>query len=235
MALAGIVQSAAPGLLGFDSDTVITANVARQFAAQGYSFCVRYVSRGPQPQDDLSTTEASGILDAKLALMPVQHVRVPGWQPSAALGEKDGTFAAQNSSLVGFPPGVNVWCDLEGVKNGTSAGDVIGYCNAWYIAVKSAAYLPGLYVGANAILSDQQLGNLKFQNYWRAQSNVPNVRSRGYQLIQLFPEVTRNGIGVDIDVTQDDYKKGQVQWLVRAGEKSSDTVRKAAKKPKRRL
>ena len=234
MALAGTVQSAAPGLLGFDANTVITSNVARQFAAQGYSFCIRYVSRGPQPQGDLSASEATIILDAKLALMPVQHVRVPGWQPSPALGEKDGTFAAQNSSLVGFPPGVTVWCDLEGIKNGSSADDVIGYCNAWYVAVKSAAYVPGLYVGANAILSDQQLANLKFQNYWRSQSNVPNVRSRGYQLIQLFPEVTRNGIGIDIDVTQNDYRNGQVQWLVRAGKTSSHTFRKAAKKSKQR-
>ncbi len=232
MALAGTVQGAAPGLLGFDSNAVISANVARQFAAQGYIFCIRYVSRGPQSKDDLSAAEANVILDAKLALMPVQHVRAPGWQPSAALGDKDGTFAARNSSLVGFPPGINVWCDLEGIKNGTSADDVIGYCNAWYVSVKSAAYLPGLYVGANAILSDQQLANLKFQNYWRSQSNVPNVRSRGYQLIQLFPEVTRNRIGIDIDVTQNDYKEGQVQWLVRVGKTPSDTFRKAAKKPK---
>jgi glycoside hydrolase-like protein len=230
MALAGTVQSAAPGLLGFDANTVIASNVARQFSAQGYSFCIRYVSRGPQPQGDLSATEANVILDAKLALMPVQHVRAPGWQPSTALGEKDGTFAAQNSSLVGFPLGINVWCDLEGTKNGTSADDVIGYCNAWYVAVKSAGYLPGLYVGANAILSDQQLANLKFQNYWRSQSNVPNVRSRGYQLIQLFPEVMRNGIGIDIDVTQDDYKNGQVQWLVRAGKTPPDTFSRTAKK-----
>lgn len=232
MVLAGTVQSAAPGLLGFDSNAVITSNVARQFAAQGYSFCIRYVSRGPQPQDDLSAAEANVILDAKLALMPVQHARVPGWQPSAALGEKDAAFATQNSSLVGFPPGINVWCDLEGVKSGTSADDVIGYCNAWYVSVKNAGYLPGLYVGDNTILSDQQLANLKFQNYWRSQSNVPNVRSRGYQLIQLFPELTRNGIAIDIDVTQDDYKNGQVKWLVRVGEKSSDAFRRATTKPK---
>lgn len=230
MPLAGTVQTAAPGLLGFDSNTVITSKVARQFAAQGYSFCLRYVSRGPQAPDDLSTAEADVILDAKLALMPVQHVRKPSWQPSAALGERDGTFAAQNCTSIGFPPGLNVWCDLEGVKPGTSTDDVIGYCNAWYVAVKSAGYLPGLYVGYSAILNDQQLANLKFQNYWRSQSNVPNVSARGYQLIQLFPEVTRNGVPIDIDVTQDDYKKGQVHWLVRVGKSSSDTLRKAAQK-----
>jgi len=169
----------------------------------------------------LSAAEANAILDAGLALMPVQHVRTAGWKPSAVLGETDGTFAAQNSGLVGFPPGVNVWCDLEGVRRGTSPADVIAYCNAWYGAVKKAGYLPGLYVGANPILNEQQLVNLKFQNYWKSQSNVPNVGSRGYQLLQLFPSVTRNGIGIDINVTQNDYKTGQAQWLTRRSRTSS--------------
>ncbi len=215
MALSGAVQSAAPGLLGFDSNTKISPKVAQQFVTQGFRFCLRYVSRGPQPPGDLSAAEANGILDAGLALMPVQHVRASGWQPSPTLGERDGTFAAQNSRLVGFPPAVNVWCDLEGVRKGATSDEVIGYCNAWYAAVKSAGYLPGLYVGASSRLNEQQLANLEFQNYWRSQSNVPNVGSRGFQLIQLYPEVTRNGIGIDIDVTQSDYKNGQVRWLIR--------------------
>lgn len=216
MALLGGVQSAVPGLLGFDSNTVITSTVAQMFVAQGYHFCLRYVARGPQPPGDLSIGESNVILDAGLALMPVQHGRPSGWEPSAGLGESDGTFAAQNCNRIGFPPGISVWCDLEGVKKGVKTDDVIGYCNAWYVAVKKVGYLPGLYVGPKAMLNDQQLANLKFQKYWRSQSNVPNVGSRGYQLVQLYPSVIRNGIGIDIDVTQNDYKNGQVQWLSRA-------------------
>jgi hypothetical protein len=216
MSLDGAVQSASAGLLGFDSNTVITAAVATQFAAQGYSFCVRYLSRGAEAAHDLSAAEAEVILQSGLALMAVQHVRAPGWQPTVALGQQDGAAAAQNAQTVGFPAGVNVWCDLEGVQSGTSAQNVSDYCNAWFTEVANAGYLPGLYVGDCCILDEHQLYSLKFQHYWRSQSNVPNIQSRGYQMIQLYPSVTRNGIGIDIDVTQNDYKSGQVQWLRRA-------------------
>ena len=215
MALSGSVQSAAPGLLGFDSNTVITAAVAKNFVDQGYSFCIRYLSRGAEAASDLSAAEADVILQSGLALMAVQHVRKAGWQPTGALGQQDGQAAGQNAATVGFPGGVSLWCDLEGVLAGTDAQDVIDYCNSWFTAVSGAGYIPGIYVGDSCILNEQQLFSLKFQHYWRSQSNVPNVRSRGYQMIQLFPSVNKNGIGIDFDVTQNDYKNGQAQWLVR--------------------
>ncbi|HET9364918.1 MAG TPA: DUF1906 domain-containing protein [Candidatus Angelobacter sp.] len=215
MSLEGSVQSAITGLLGFDSNTVITAAAAQNFFAQGYRFCLRYLSRGPESPSDLSAPEAEVILQSGLALMAVQHVRKAGWQPTGALGQQDGQDAAQNASDVGFPSGVSIWCDLEGVLSGTVAQDVIDYCDSWFTEVANAGYVPGLYVGSSCVLNEQQLFNLKFQHYWRSQSNVPNVGSRGYQMIQLFPEVPVNGIKVDIDVTQSDFKQGQVKWLVR--------------------
>ncbi|HLJ90946.1 MAG TPA: DUF1906 domain-containing protein [Candidatus Angelobacter sp.] len=230
MALTGTIQGAEPGLLGFDASTVITSTVAKQFRAQGFSFCVRYVARGPQGPTDLSAAEADVILGAGLALMAVQHVRKVGWQPTGDLGEQDGKNAAQNAGVIGFPPGVNLWCDLEGVKKDTKPEDVAQYCNRWFAAVAELGYVPGLYVGDSAILDDLQLAELKFQHFWRSQSNVPNVRSRGYQLIQLYPQVQKNGIGIDIDVTQDDFKKGQVQWLVRGAKKSASAKSVPAKK-----
>jgi len=216
MALSGSVQNATPGLLGFDSNTVITINTAQNFFAQGYRFCIRYLSRGPQAASDLSAVEAENILQSGLALMAVQHVRKAGWQPTAMLGQQDGTDAGSNGATVELPAGVNIWCDLEGVEAGTAAQDVIDYCNMWFTEVANAGYVPGLYVGDSCILNEHQLFDLKFQHYWRSLSNVPNIRSRGYQLIQLFPELNKNGIGIDIDVTQSDYKQGQVQWLIRA-------------------
>jgi hypothetical protein len=89
--------------------------------------------------------------------MAVQHVRDPGWRPTSSLGEQDGTNAANNALAVGFPPGVNVWCDLEGVNSSSTAQDVIDYCNSWYDAFSAAGYAPGLYVGANAVLTGDQL------------------------------------------------------------------------------
>jgi len=215
MPLAATVQSAPAGAPGFDSDTVIGASAAQQFYADGYRFCVRYLSLGAQQStSDLTTAEATAILASGLALMPVQHVRYPGWMPTASLGQQDGTHAASHAGAIGFPPGVNVWCDLEGVGASAAAADVVAYCNAWYTAVAAAGYAPGLYVGASAGLNGQQLYELQFQHYWKSESNVPAVAVRGYQMVQSPAPAPVEGVSIDRDVTQTDNLGGQVLWLV---------------------
>jgi hypothetical protein len=215
MALSGNIQSAPNGALGFDADTPIPSSAAQQFASQGYTFCVRYLSRTQgQLPGDLSANEANAILSAGLALMSVQHVRGEGWSPTAALGQQDGTNAGYNAGEIGFPAGVNVWCDLEGVNPASVPPDVIGYCNAWYDGVAAAGFVPGLYVGANCILDGQQIYDLKFQHYWKSLSRVPVLPARGYQLIQTLVPQPVNGIGIDQDVAQTDSAGGQALWLI---------------------
>jgi len=217
MALSGEVQGAIPSVPGFDSDTVITASLAQQFYANGYKFCLRYLSLAEELPQDLSTQEATDILNSGLALMPVQHVREPGWFPSQGLGNEDGQNAAANAQNVGFPVEVNIWCDLEGVNPAADVAAVLDYCRAWYNAVNVAGYTPGLYVGYDTLLNGQQLYDLPFQHYWRSQSSVPDIPTRGYQLLQLFPSIIANGIAIDLDVTRNDAEGGQAQWVCRAG------------------
>jgi len=215
--LPGTVQAAGTGLKGFDTNTVITLALAQQFKASGYAFCIRYLSRGAgQSSNDLSNKEATNILNGGLALSAVQHVAAnypPGWSPTAALGTTYGTNAASNAASTGLPTGMNLWCDLEGVVPTAADDDVIGYCQAWYAAVAAAGYVPGLYVGANCILTGDQLyNNLSFQHYWKSLSKVPAIPNRGYQMVQ-GGSVTVNGIGIDPDTTQTDSKGGTVLWL----------------------
>jgi hypothetical protein len=214
MTLSGVIQPAPSGTLGFDSDTVITSSVAGQFMQQGYRFCLRYLSiTAGESSGDLSATEAGNILSAGLALMPVQHVRSAGWNPTGSLGQEDGTNAANNAVAVGFPAGVNVWCDLEGVSSASSAQDVIDYCTSWFTTVSGPGFVPGLYVGANAVLSGQQLYDLPFQHYWQSCSEVPALPVRGYQMVQTLVQEPVNGIGIDKDITQTDNEGGQALWL----------------------
>ena len=216
MSLPGQVQPAPSSTLGFDADTVISSSVAQQFFQQGYRFCLRYLSLGsPEDSGDLSPEEAGNILQSGLALMAVQHVRDPGWRPTSSLGTQDGTNAVNNALAVGFPPGVNVWCDLEGVNSSSSAQEVIDYCNSWYDAVAEPGYVPGLYVGANAGLTGDQLyWDLLFQHYWQSCSQVPALPVRGYQMVQTLVQQSVNGIGIDQDTTQTDNQGGQVLWLI---------------------
>jgi hypothetical protein len=217
MTLPGTVSAAAGDSLGFDTDGIVTAAAAAAFFAQGFQFCIRYVSRvAQQNANDLSAPEALDLLNAGLALMPVQHVRGAGWSPTAALGSSDGVHAAYHAFVIGFPPGVNIWCDLEGVEPVASAQQVINYCNAWFDAVDAAGYVPGIYVGADAILEGPTLRHsLKFAHYWKSLSRVPDIPGRGYQMIQSN-EHDANGVSIDENRTQTDLLGGAVLWLAPA-------------------
>jgi len=215
--LSGKVTKALTGLKGFDSDTIINKDTANKFKKDGYSFCFRYLSREKGQQDgDLSFQEANDILNSGLALSAVQHVSSPGWIPTGSLGTTYGENAAYNAASIGLPKGMNIWCDLEGIAKGTDSNTVIAYCNAWYDAVYKAGYIPGIYIGANAILNSQQLyWDIKFQHFWKSMSNVPCVANRGYQLIQSSQPNHINGISIDEDITHNDYKGDSVLWLVK--------------------
>src|SRR5580692_12567876 len=115
--LPGSVQPALAGLLGFDVNQVLTAEQALGFKNAGYAFCIRYLPRAAAlAAGNLTKAEARNILGAGLALMPVQHVSLPGWQPNTNLGTAYGNFAANyTAQVVNLPSGVNVWCDLEEV------------------------------------------------------------------------------------------------------------------------
>jgi hypothetical protein len=125
----------------------------------------------------------------------------------------DGVLAAYHAFVIGFPQGVNVWCDREGVSGNASHQQVIDYCNSWYDAVASAGDVPGLYVGADGVLDGHDLRfRLKFAHYWKSLSDVPEVEGRGYQMVQGDEQIV-NGVSIDQDLTQIDLLGDTVFWL----------------------
>jgi hypothetical protein len=214
MALPGSVTRASVGAHGFDTDTKLTMASARHLQKAGFAFCIRYLSRADAEADsDLTTAEATAIINAGLALMPVQHVARAGWLPSATLGTTNGKNAAKHAQSVGFPVGVNLWLDLEGVSDSASSRQVIDYCNAWFAEVDTAGLVSGLYVGPQAILNGHDLFfRLRTKHYWKSASHVPNVENRGYQMIQSLP-TNVVGINIDSDVTKNDDFDDAVIWL----------------------
>lgn len=220
--LVGNIEKAPAGLLGFDCASKLTPSTIQKFVndLDDFKFCLRYLSLEEQKVSvDLSVEEAENILDAGLALSPVQRVRFSGWVATGALGIITGKNAAKNAKFIGFPAGINVWLDLEGVKSSTSADNVKAYCNNWFDEVAKEGYVPGIYVGAGAILNGSQLATLKFEHYWESGSRVPNIPDRGYQLIQTIPNPplgeVRHGITIDFDRTRIDDQGDQVLWLRR--------------------
>jgi hypothetical protein len=186
--LDGHVYTAPDGVRGFDADEKITPQAAAAFYAYGYRFCLRYVGRVRSNAKDLKRAEAEGLLAAGLGLMPVQHVASEtAWTPTPEKGVSYGAFAAAEAARIGIPPGVTIWCDLEGVKVGTDPAEVIEYCNEWHSAVAGAAFVPGLYVGWRAGLNATQLyHDLRFTHYWAAYNlNADRApATRGVQMRQ---------------------------------------------------
>jgi Rv2525c-like, glycoside hydrolase-like domain len=209
MALNAKVTPAASGLIGWDTNAKVSAAVAKDFRSKGFSFCMRYLTRarGNENPGDLTEAEAATILQAGLWLGAVQHVAPEGWSATAALGAQYGANAAANARAIGLPAGLNLWLDLEGVSNTSSHQDVIDYCNNWFSAVDGAGYVSGVYVGANAVLTGDELFlRLRTMHYWRSGSSVPDIPHRGYQLIQHIAEIDR-------DVTRTDNLGGAALLL----------------------
>jgi hypothetical protein len=124
-------------------------------------------------------------------------------------GAADGTAAAKNALAIGYPKGACLWLDLEGAI--PSAADCIAYVNAWYEAAAAAgmnASALGVYVGPGVPLTPTELyQKLYLARYWKAGAIVPDVQSRGYQMMQLYPgnQTIAPGILIDYDVIQDDF------------------------------
>jgi hypothetical protein len=196
-----------PGTRGFDCNARVTPDAAKRMAAAGYRFAVRYVRRSQQHDYDINAGEILSLLNAGLGVMIVQHVALPGWMPSAALGAAYGGVAAGEAHAAGLPRGVTLWCDLEGVDPDADAVSVIGFCNAWYDRAKAAGYEPGLYVGDSCGLTAQQLyRNLRFGLYWSSYNlnadNVPAVR--GVCMKQrAYPAPEKRVAGVPFEYDED--------------------------------
>ncbi len=164
------VVTLAAGTRGVDCNQPIDEEGARALYEKGFRFAVRYVGRRENLPHDITRGEILELFDAGLALMLVQHVEsADSWYPTHAKGREYGLHAGINAAELGVPSGATVWCDLEGVAEGTQPADVIAYAQQWFSAVQNAGYLPGLYVGWRCGLTPSQLyRSLSFARYWSA-------------------------------------------------------------------
>lgn len=206
-----LTEKATVGALGVDTVATITQAQALSLAKHGYSFVVRYLG-------GVTQEEVANIFFAELAIMLVGYSRGVGWLPTAALGSYDGASAVAHTKALQLPPGLTLWCDLEGMSG--TAADTIEYAEAWGAQVAAAGYVPGVYVGAGIPLDAQQLYALNnIHAYWHSCSVVPDVGSCSYQMYQLNPpnivfakDAGVAALEVDIDVVQQDHSGRLPFW-----------------------
>jgi len=206
------VKTASPSQ-GFDVNAPLSAKMAAAFKSAGNSFAIRYLPRTPALiPGNLTAAEMEIILAAGLSLMAVQHVSLPNWMPSAALGASYGGYAASYGKSIGWPPGAPIYCDLEEVSTAAAAQDVINYFTAWAKAVTDAEYVAGIYVGWQVILSDQQLYDLPTKSFWKAYNCDQSIPTRGWQILQ-HPQLRMSGIEYDPDTIQADELGDLPVWV----------------------
>jgi hypothetical protein len=219
----GTVVQAQAGIMGFDTTEVLNAVSARNYFNKGYRFCVRYVGRGKGKSNyvDISRAEAQAIVDAGLGLMIAQHPLASGWVPTEQMGQDFGNYAALAAGQAGLLPGMNIWLDLEGVKDSVSSDDIISYCNAWFGEVESLGFETGIYIGAApGLTADQLYWDIKTKHYWKggssAKAGVPdNIPPRGYQLVQRINNPNTPS-EFDSNVTSTDAFGLAVRWITKS-------------------
>lgn len=215
----GTAAPATERALGFDCNVPLTSAQIAAFATAGFTWVARYLSRGEEASHDLQPAEVMALHAHHLAVVPVQHVAVPPWSPSEALGRVLGEEAAHNASGIGCPPGVVLWLDLEGVSVRSEPHDVIAFCNIWVSEVMAAGFDAGLYVGAGCGLTSSQLyRSLTVRRYWKSLSrSSPAVDVRGFQIVQSFG-ATLAGVEYDRDVIVKDHLSDLPVWWAPTGE-----------------
>lgn len=207
-----------PNALLFDTDVKLTRAALQALFDMGFRGSIRYVGiHGPAPED-IDGAEVDDHMAVGLGLMLVQHVRDPGWLPSAQTGQFDGEVAGKLAKACGYMAGGSLWDDLEGIGP-LGHGDpsaTIRYANTKFDAVRAEGYPQGEYIGFDVPLTSAELYHaLKARAYWRSFSNVPDVSTRGYAMRQLVEtqSMSIGGVPLDISIVEADRLGGRPFWM----------------------
>jgi hypothetical protein len=160
--------------------------------------CANYVMPGTRTGvtlfgrylENLTTAELALIINhpARYGLLLIGESRPNGYIPSAADGAQDGAREVAKRRALGIPSGPGIVCDLEGM--GGTGPDTTAYANAYAQQVQGASDQAIAYVGAGIPLSAAGLFALLDTLYWHSLSNVQQVATIDYALLQAYPTQT---------------------------------------------
>jgi hypothetical protein len=201
-----------PDCFLLDTDQKLSRSAMQAALNCGAKGLIRYIGLGMNPgAEDIDAEELSDAMFMGLGVMLVQHVRFEGWHPSALMGETDGTVACRHAKAAGYLEGASLWDDLEGILG--TGQETVAYANAKFSEVEKQGFLQGEYVGFQVPLDGHQLfSNLHARSYWKSLSNVPEVVTRGYCMLQMGG-IVLGGVDYDLDFHQADKLGGRAMWM----------------------
>lgn len=173
---------APPGLY-LDTAQICSSAVIQAAKAAGYLGIERYV---PLPRNstanDITEAELDRILGAELLSLPIQHVRLPGWNPIDHDGEEDARIACAYAQMVGYPAGIHLLLDLEGING--SGLSTMTFAIGWQKVVREEGFKAALYVGYSVPLHPIDLYMLPGFDQYATDAGNRQVATRGTSMKQ---------------------------------------------------
>lgn len=170
--------------------------------------------------ENLTPDEVARILNhpRRYGLLCIGESRANGYVPSTMQGLQDGTREVTRYNALALPRGGGIVWDAEGM--GGTAQNTIDSGNAYAGAVQANGNQCIAYVGDSVPLSPSQLYALRETLYWHSLSNVQQVATCDYAMLQAYPTriVDLGAAGVhqvDVSLIYSD-KRGRAPMIVRA-------------------
>ncbi len=201
-----VAKPAFVGARGIDSVELVTSpDAARRVREAQTDFVLQYLGT-------VTAAVVQNVTGAGLGFMPVTYA-----------DKFDGAAAVRELALLGIPPRVTCWLDVEGVAS-TDARTLIELIDGWGGLVDGAGYEAGIYVGPGCPLTSLELyHSLKtIKRYWRSGAKIIDRNGQlaepscGFCMSQLYPSVTWGGIWSDLDIVQEDFLGRLPTWAASA-------------------
>jgi hypothetical protein len=144
---------------------------------------------------------------AGLAVMLFQGYWPDAWTGGPAAATHRAARAVQQAQQAGYPAGATIWLDSEAWPSTMPVDAWAQWINTWSTAIRAAGYVDGIYVGAGqpaGVTAQDLYQRLITQHYWRSASAVPDVATRGYQIVQTRLDLAVAGYAVDLDTVHPD-------------------------------
>ncbi len=196
---AGRATVVTPGLKGYDNLAAENQSQINCLSAAGYSFDVIDVI-GDAWQGEYNAAAAAG-----MTIVMFQGFDATTWA-TPAQGTTRGGIIAAKATLARYPKGAQIFLNLEQntpqAAPGVTVAKMLAWINNWTRAVRSAGYVPGIYVGVPQLLTAGQINTIAGAVFWRSASSSAPQAGRGFVVRQ--PSVSRpacgivNGIDTDV-------------------------------------
>jgi len=137
--------------------------------------------------ENLTAPELALILGhpARFGLILIGESRANGYVPSASQGAQDGAREVAKRKALGLPAGGAIVWDAEGM--GGTAADTRASGDAYAQQVQAAGDQCIAYVGDGVPLTPGGLYALLETLYWHSLSNVQQVATADYAMLQAYP------------------------------------------------